>query len=106
MSKVVKADVVSKETFIGLVELVAYLIGNNQNVIPIFKIKETDERGPREYAISIYDPREDEDFWIESFKTLKQANAWAEKYLHCKVTSVKTHAGKTVLSLDTFEDRK
>ncbi len=87
-----------------LLELLTFLVwGSGDSVQVDLQIKKTDERGKIEFAITLYDPRKKEDFWIDTFKTQKAAEEFAKKYLHCIAVKRTLKSGEKIISLEPVE---
>lgn len=75
-------ETVSKQDYYDVIELLVFLHSTPNGYRPVFVIEETTERGNHEFAVIVRNQRSNEDFWLETFKTMKEAQAWAKKYLH------------------------
>lgn len=89
-----------------LLELLAFLVWGSDESIPIdLQIKKTDERGKIEFAVTLHDPREKEDFWIDTFKTRKAAERFVKEYLHCVIVESTLKSGEKIISLEAVEEK-
>lgn len=87
-----------------LLELFTFLTwGSGYDIQIDLQIKKTDERGKTEFAITLYDPRCEENFWIDTFTTLVEAKIFAQKYLHCIAVKRTLKSGEKIISLEPVD---